>query len=399
MLVHLTTAVLLALSLPAQAEDEVEKARTYFDAGQQAYKAGDYVNAASAFEQAYKLFPNPAITFSIGQSYRLQYFVDRKPKYLRLAIDAYKRYLREEDKGARRDDALEHLTSLEAQLSRIESEGEKVVVQQEEQPTRLMVTSQTDGAMASIDGGDPEEIPVTREVTPGQHRIVVSADGYFSKSKRVHAVEGQLVVTETTLEAKPASVDIRAPDGADVRIDGRLVGVAPLGGPLALEAGKHSIVVSDAGRHVYKTDVDVGRGDEKTVEAELDRTAQRTAAWWFLGAGAASFIGTGVVIGIALVSEGQARLLIRKRDVDKMNLTAVERDDYIEARDRRNDLLEASSAGLAAGVLFSAVGGLLYFLDEPNLGEVGLGVEPKKQQAVLPIIGPSTAGVAYSLSF
>lgn len=398
MLVQVTAALLLSLALPAQKSEEVEKARTYFDAGQQAYKAGDYVNAANAFEEAYKLLPNPAITFSIAQSYRLQYFVDRDPRNLRLAIDAYKRYLREQEKGGRRDDALEHLTSLEAQLARIESEGEKVVVQREDQPTRLMITSQTEGAKAAIDDGEPEDIPVTKEVAPGQHKVTVTADGYFTKLKKVHAVEGQLVVSETTLESKPATVDIRAPGGAAVRIDGRLVGVAPLGGPLALEAGKHRIVVSDRGRHVFKTELDVGRGDVRTVQADLARTAQRTVSWWFLGAGAASFIGTAVVVGIAVISEGQARLLNRKVEVEMMNLTTMERDEYIDARDRRNDLLAASSVGLAAGVLFSAVGGLLFFLDEPNLGEVGVGAEPKKQ-ALVPTVGPTGAGLSYSLTF
>src|SRR5215510_1426768 len=138
--------LMLSLAQPSQ-EQPVDEARTYFEAGQEAYRAGLYLEAAAAFEKANKLIPTPAITFSIAQSYRLHYFVAQDPTHLRLAIDAYRRYLREVEKGGRRDDALEHMSALEATLARIERETQKpVTVQPQEQPTRLMITSQTEGA-------------------------------------------------------------------------------------------------------------------------------------------------------------------------------------------------------------------------------------------------------------
>ncbi len=387
-------AVVLALqlALPTQ-EDAVSEARKYFDAGQQAYAAGYYLDAAHAFEKANRLVPNPAITFSIAQSYRLQYFVKPDPQHLRLAIDAYRRYLREVEKGGRRDDALEHVAALEATLARVERDLQQpVVVKQEEQPTRLMITSPTVDARISVDGGEPKEQPVTREVEPGEHEVVVTAPGHFTTKKKVVAVQGELMAHEITLEPKPATVTIDAPDGADVRIDGRLVGVAPLGA-VALPAGKHSIVVSDIGRHPFRQELTLARGDVTTVDAALSRTLQRTISYWLLGSGAASFVVTGVVVLVALGSEGRARLLLRKRDVDMVNLTLDERDEYINARDRRNDFIAASTAGLVGGVLLSGIGGLLYFLDRPDLGALGIGKE------ITPVIAPGTAGLSFSTSF
>lgn len=381
--------VLLALSLAAQ---PVEDAKTSFEAGQQAYRAGDYLDAARAFEKAYELYPNAAITFSVAQSYRLHFFVDQDPKYLRLSIDAYKRYLREVETGGRRADAIEHLAALEDRLRKIEEEGgEKIVIQKEEKTPRIMVTASPEEATATLDGGAPSKLPLTRDVSLGEHEVVVSADGFFTKVVKIPMTEPELWIERVTLEPKPATVDIQAPAGANVRIDGRLVGVAPLGGPLALRAGKHSVVVSDLGHKPYKTEFEVARGDVREVEVDLDTTFQRTLSWWFLGAGAASFIGTGIVVGVALGSEARARFLIRLRDVDMMNLTIEEREDYIDARDRRNDLLAASSAGLAAGVLFSAVGGMLYFFDQPDLGDVGIGV--RSEPVLSPMIGPRSFGL------
>jgi hypothetical protein len=280
---------------------------------------------------------------------------------------------------------------LEATLARIERETQKpVTVPTQEQPTRLMITSQTENAKISIDGGEPAETPLTRVVEPGDHRVVVEAPGHFRSERKVVAVQGELIAQEITLQPMPANVTIDAPDGADVRIDGRLVGVAPLGGALALDAGKHTIVVSDVGTHPTKQEIEVARGDVKSVKVELEQTLQRTISYWLLGLGAASFVVTVVVVGVALGSEARARFLLRKRDVDMVNLTIAERDEYIDSRDRRNDLLAASTAGLVGGVLFGGIGGLLFFFDRPDLTEAGIGNE------VAP--GPS-AGLSYTLSF
>src|SRR5687768_7596818 len=221
--------MLIAALMLLAAQPNVEEARTYFEAGQEAYRAGLYLEAAAAFEKANKLIPTPAITCSIAQSYRLHYFVKQDPTHLRLAIDAYRRYLREVEKGGRRADALEHMTALESTLARIERETKQpVTIQPQEQPTRLMITSQTDGAKISIDGSEPAGTPLTKVVEPGEHKVTVEAAGHFSSEKKLTAVQGELIAQEITLTPKPATVTIDAPDGADVRIDGRLVGVAPL---------------------------------------------------------------------------------------------------------------------------------------------------------------------------
>ena len=87
----LVACVLLAS--PAHAQDEVARARAFFDAGKQAYEAGRYGQAIAAFGESYALAPRSATVFSLGQAFRLQYFQDRDPAKLKRAIDLYRQYL------------------------------------------------------------------------------------------------------------------------------------------------------------------------------------------------------------------------------------------------------------------------------------------------------------------
>ena len=96
----------------------------------------------------------------------------------------------------------------------------------------------------------------------------------------------------------------------------------------------------------------------------------------FLGAGGVLLVGTAAVVTVALLSEGQARLILRKRDVDEQNLTPTELDDYIRARDRRNDLLTASTASLVGGLLVSGIGAALYLLDASEPVYQPSGISP-----------------------
>src|SRR5205085_10860399 len=53
----------------AENTEQVERARKYFEAGKQAYGAGLFNGAISAFEEAYQLSPRPQIAFSLAQAY------------------------------------------------------------------------------------------------------------------------------------------------------------------------------------------------------------------------------------------------------------------------------------------------------------------------------------------
>ena len=81
MLRSLSAAVVLTLvtttSLASAKEptpDEVERARTFFNAGAQAYSAARYSEAVRSFDQAYELAPRPQLLFSLAQAERKEFF-------------------------------------------------------------------------------------------------------------------------------------------------------------------------------------------------------------------------------------------------------------------------------------------------------------------------------------
>jgi hypothetical protein len=380
-------ASLLSLAPSLALADDTTEARQLFDAGQQAYSAGLYLDAARAFGQAYDLVKNPAITFSMAQCYRLQYFVDAKPEHLQEAISLYRRYIQEVPKGGRREDAVTHLAGLEPMAS-----GLKPVVRDGRgAPTQLMVSSRTPGAKARIDGSEPAEVPVIRDVQAGDHLVFVEAAGFDSEGVKAVAVAGRLVVAEVNLKEKPAKLTISAPDDSDITIDGRPMGVTPLARPLDIPAGKHVVAITQVGRVPFSQEVVVERGQDASLVANLDTTTQRDFAYGCLGAGGALLLTSGATFLIGLGAEGGARFLLEQRDSNMNNLSIKERDDYNDLRAARTRLYATSTGTLIGGVVIMGIGGLLYFLDNPKGTQVTFG------SGVTPMVDESgTVGLGYT---
>jgi hypothetical protein len=400
-------ALVLAGTLLAQtgtstlsAERRVEEAKKYFDAGRQAYEAGDYLAAAEAFQQAQTYAPRTAIIFSIAQAYRQQFFIDRDPANLRRAVTHYSEYLNQVPKGGRRIDALRLRAELQQQLARVEAGTPLASITPSEVRTQLMVTSRTPGAEVKIDDGEAQEAPLIQEVTPGKHAIIVMADGYIDSEMTGVAVERRLVVVAVDLLPRPATIHLSAPDGADIALDGRPLGQAPLLRPIQTNAGDHYVAVTDRGRHPFVRELQLDKGDDVTVTANLEQTSQRDVSFYMLGGSAIFFGATVATVIIALGSEAHARFLLTKLDRG-MNLTILERDMYNDDRSRRGDMITVSSVFLATSIGLGVTGGLLFFLDVPSV-QSGTGVtktEASKTTAIAPLIDAHTLGAQVSGSF
>jgi hypothetical protein len=362
-LAGLLVSMVVASPVVAGDGDKAE-AEKLFRAGEQAYKAGQYLVAAQAFEQAYKLLPVPAIAFSTAQAYRLQYFIDKDPGWLKRSIELYRRYVNEVDKGGRRDDAVASLAELEPIMLRIEAEQagpiETRVIASD---TQMMVSTQVRGARAAIDGNEGET-PLVRKVEPGPHKIRVTADGYFPVEQEATAVEGKFLPVEITLRPKPALVKVRTEGGSRVTVDGRPVGSAPLARPLELAAGKHFVAVTHRGRYGWSKEISVARGEAVELGAGLEKTLQRKISYWVLGASGLALAITGITTFQALSADSDAQALDDKRRQE--GITPDQLNDYfakVELRDarRRDSLIWLGITGA-----IGATGMLLWLLDNPR---------------------------------
>src|SRR5262249_44854808 len=154
----------------------LDEAKTYFNAGAEAFDSGNYSVAVQAFEQAYRLAPRPGLLFSIGQSYRRQFHITHSPEDAREALTYYRQYLEKVPNGGRRSEANSALNELESAVAhRTES---ATVALPAKAPTRIMVSSsRTERARVALDHEAPSDAPLIEEVTPGKHAIKISADG------------------------------------------------------------------------------------------------------------------------------------------------------------------------------------------------------------------------------
>jgi tetratricopeptide (TPR) repeat protein len=357
----------LAWAGAGRAEAQGDKralAEKFFRAGEQAYKAGQYVAAAQAFEEAYKLLPLPAIAFSTAQAHRLQYFIDKESGRLERAIELYRVYIEQVPAGGRRDDATSNLAELEPIRLRLTEQGKMNTASAPEKPaTQLMITSQVSGARATIDG-QGGEVPLIREVEPGAHRVEVSARGYFPETQTATAVEGKFIVVEMALRPRPALLSIATESGAMVSVDGRPMGVTPLPGPLQLDAGKHFISVSKRGRKPWSKEITLARGDQMALQAPLYTTRQRQVSYWVLGTAGATATAAGVATFLALSADRDVADLEDRRTTQGLTLDEFAR--YRDLREVRDDRRSLALALWGTGGAIAVTGALLYWLDTPR---------------------------------
>ena len=363
-LVFAAISSLLAPSAFAQTAD-VDRAKTFFNAGARAYDAGDFVTAIEAFDAAEKLAPRPAILFSIAQAHRRQYFLDGKPEHLRTAIQDYRGYVDATPPGqGRRADAAQALTDLVPIAEKLAPDtGTKIV---EAKHTKINVSSPQPGAQISCDNGkltDPGA-PLTLEVKPGPHNCRVTAAGFFEATRVVDAVEGEFVPVEVLLTEQPAHLIVMNADGAEISIDGRTAGLVSSAG-ISVTAGVHLVAIARNGHNAYVQEVEFGRGQEKKIDVDLRSSGQRKIARGALVLGAAGIVAGGVFTVVALVEEGRAKNVLDKSGTQ--NLTNDDVSTYDSARSARTTWTDAAIVGFGAGAAIAATGVVLYLFDAPNL--------------------------------
>lgn len=349
----------------AESERDRAEAKTYFDAGAQAYERGQFEAALLAFERSYALAPRPGTLFSTAQTERRQFVVDRDKRRLVHAAALYREYLRLVSEGGRRSEAADALVELEPMLVGAE-EGSSQPDSPVTRPSRLMVTSGTIGAQVSIDAGEPQPAPFIGVLPEGDHQITVSAEGYVATKRAVSLERGAILALDLSLEPSPAFVAVRAPDGTHVYVDGKLLGITPLS-PFEVRPGPHTVVTSRHGTTASATRIDARAGSTLQVESELAPSGQRIAAWVVLSASLASLSVGGIFLGLTISEQSNAQELVALRET--RGLTASEASDYNDALERREVWRAASTATLLASGVGGALSGLLFGLDAPDPGD------------------------------
>ena len=136
---------------------------------------------------------------------------------------------------------------------------ENVFVKFEGDPGSLLVTSVPDGARIYIDGKSYNKAPVKLDkLKPGIYEVKAEMDGHNTISRKVTVGLGQAVSEEFRLDNIRGRLEVRStPVGAQVIVDGRLVGTTSSSTPAAessdylmvenLDEGEHTLVIRKDG--------------------------------------------------------------------------------------------------------------------------------------------------------
>lgn len=383
-------ASLLALSLvgTAQAEDRA-MAERYFRLGEKAYQAQNFEAAGQNFEEAYKQFPLAEIAFSAAQAYRRQYRIDPKPEYVALAVKHYKTYLGKVKSGGRVADAADALSEMQQELEKLIKSGVKVSEDLARDYTILNINPSlgkqaSGGGMQEVTDVDRKEVTKVSvqldgkpaepfapiNVTPGEHRISVSADGYFTQEKVTNVQQGASQIADIELSPKPATVKVKTEAGAKILVDGRPQPTAAF----EVDAGRHVVSVLRRGRKGVARELTVRRGQELVLDQPLEMTGRRRVVPWLLVGSGVAFALTGVNVVLALRKDSDASDLLDVRIRMMGDQTAATLEQYNDARTWRDRYVTATWMTGAACVSLAGIAALLYYTDNPSPD--GVRVEP-----------------------
>ncbi len=321
----------LATAWPAKArgDDDKHRAGALFREGNQHREAGRHREALSSYEAAYKLLPSFKIDYNLALTLE-------KLGQLAASARRYARFLR---KGKDRSPE-ETVNIARRKLAELAAGLGQVVVQ-----------SPVPGAIVAVDGQEHGRTPLQDPLylTPGKHRVRVSAPGRVPHAQEVTLRAGQRLVMDATLQkvAEPAEPGQGLLPGS--------AGVSPDAGspeePASLRRGKSiwawsllgTSLACAAGAGVL---YGVGYGqsnaayDEYRALSKVAPAATFDAHWEEVEAAERLYIGGHVLAGVAAVALGVSIYQFVTRSEERPTGGLSRREMHLELS------ADARSAGL-----------------------------------------------------
>lgn len=245
-------------------------------AGDEAMDSFRFADALAAYSDAYTITKDTALLYNMGR-----------------ALQALNRYPEALDKL----EAFQQTASpeLRERVPRLP----KLIAELRQRVSTLTIRTNVEGARivvrSSVIGKAPLEKPVRLAAGPAE--IEIDAEGYFPGKKIVELPGGAELTVDLNLFSKSTTgvlaVKASAP-GAEVLVDGKRIGVAPL--EMNVAKGTHKVVVKHPDYRVYETSAVVEAGGTKRVEAALQSASIATRWWFWTTVGVVVAAGTAVTI-------------------------------------------------------------------------------------------------------
>lgn len=230
---------------PAKKVDEAKRteAAHRFDRGLLLFESGDNAGALAEFRRTYEILPNPVVLYNIG----LVYAAMSRP------VEAV--------------DALEAAIGSGGLSPKQLERARPTLVDQKARVGRLSVTTKPEAARIEVDNVEVARTPLTApiRISEGSHIVGAVAEGFAPARKEV-VVAGNSDANlhfdlVPTLGKLLANLTVRTSTvGADVYVNGEVVGKTPLATSVTLVAGHYAVELRRPGYLSAKREIDVGAG-------------------------------------------------------------------------------------------------------------------------------------------
>lgn len=134
----------------------------------------------------------------------------------------------------------------------------------------VKIVSPVPEAQVHIDGEKIGGVPQEKQLSTGEHFVVVSKPGFKRFETKLVIEEGKVITVTAELKAVGGVRFLSNPGGAQVMMDGESIGVTPMVNE-EISAGEHIISVQLSGYFDFETSVKVEGGKMKVVNAVLER--------------------------------------------------------------------------------------------------------------------------------
>ncbi len=134
----------------------------------------------------------------------------------------------------------------------------------------LKVVSPVPEAVVYVDGENVGSVPQTREVTSGDHFVVVTKKGYQKFEKKIRIEAGQTISVTAELKAVGGIRILSTPSGADVLMDGEIIGKTPMVKD-DINVGDHVIGIQYTDYYSAEKTVAVKGGELLVVSEKLEK--------------------------------------------------------------------------------------------------------------------------------
>ena len=177
-----------------------DAAQAHFEAAMEHYRARRYREAIREFEQSAQKVPNAEVWFDIGRAHE-------QLGELELAIENYRRYLRDRVDAPDAPELTHHIEALARRAAHAADVDAPAL------RGALAVDASQAGALVLLDGRALGPSPIDRvlDVAPGPHRLEASRPGYIPFRARVDVQEGALSAAYIQMHPLTRYSDTSAP--------------------------------------------------------------------------------------------------------------------------------------------------------------------------------------------